>query len=228
MSASTHGRSDPDPSEAYNLEALLRQLRATTDPALSHQLQERILADTMPWVEEIVDHQLPPTGFPREALVRAGYLGLLSAVCNWHLSRGKPFRSYADNLIKGEIRQHVRDHVAKPRVPHWLADINRQVDEAERTFRLKYDRLPTLSELSNEINLTEEALAEILRARETLRYVSLDEKQRQNDPLPEIRLERIRNRRQEPLPIELRIQIATALERLGELQETIYRNLFPL
>ncbi len=222
-----HNPGHDDPSGTRNLEALLQQLRATADPSQAHALQEEILAGGMPWIEEIVDHQLPPTGFPREALVRAGYLGLLSAVCNWQLSHGKPFRSYAENLIKGEIRQHVRDHVALPQVPHWLADINRQVVEAERMFRLQHDRLPTLSELSDQINLTEEALAEILRAREALRYVSLDEKQRLNDPQPEIRLERIRNRRQEPLPIELRIQIATALERLGELQETVYRNLFP-
>jgi len=212
---------------SHALEALLQDLRTATDPAEARRLQEQILASATPWVEQIVD-QLPPTGFPQEALIHAGYLGLLSAVCNWRLSHGKPFRQYAENLIHGEIRQHIREHVAAPQVPRWLADINRQVDEAKNAFHLEHGRLPTLNELSNQINLTEEALAEILRARETLRYISLDETQRRNDPSPEIRLDRIRNRRAEPFPIELRIRIATALERLGELQETVYRNLFPL
>jgi len=217
----------PRPNAAQDLEHLLGQLESASDPARVRQIQEQILARATPWIDEIVDHQLPSTGFPREALIRAGYLGLLSAVCNWRLSHGKPFHDYASNLIKGEIRQHVRDHVAKPKVPHWLVDINRQVDEAERVFRLEHGRLPTLNELSSQINLTEQALAEILRAREALRYVSLDEGQRRHDPVPEIRLQKIRNRHPEPLPIELRIRIATAIERLSELQETVYKDLFP-
>jgi len=60
-----------------------------------------------------------------------------------------------------------------------------------------------------------------------INYISLDEEQRQHDPLPTINTAKIRNKREEPFPIEHRSRIATALETLAELQQLLFQSLFP-
>jgi len=107
-----------------------------------------------------------------------------------------------------------------------MRDLNRQIEGAEGRLLRELGRLPTLTELADEVNITEMGLAEIFKAREALSYVSLDMAQRENDPVPEIDLGRIRGKSPVAFPIEVRIKIASALERLADLQQYLLRNLF--
>ena len=188
--------------------------------------REELLRRYTDLIYEVIDSGFGHSGFSSEELFRPGYLGLINAVYNAELSHGKSFRDYAENLIKGEIRQHIRDHTARPRIPQWMRDLNRQIEIAEAKLLRSLDRLPTLSELADEVNITEEGIAEVFKAREALSYVSLDAGQRRNDPAPEIDLDRIRAKRATAFPIEYRIRIASALERLAELQQYLVSGLF--
>jgi len=189
-------------------------------------LRDEILRRATPILDAVIDDAFAGTGFPREELFRAGYLGLLNAVHNFDLARGKAFREYAENLIKGEIRQHVRERVQTATIPGWMRDLNRQIEVAESRLLQEKGELPTLGELAEEVNITEDGIAEIFKAREAMSYVSLDAAQRQNDPLPQIDYSRIRGLRPTPLPIEVRIRIASALEKLGALQQSLCQSLF--
>jgi len=177
-------------------------------------------------IEHVVEECFPRTGFSKEELFRPGYLGLLNAVYNFDLSRGKAFGDYAGNLIKGEIRNHIRDQVRRTEIPQWMQDLNRQIEAAEGRLLREQGQLPTLTQLAEAVNITEAGLAEIFKAREALSYVSLDAAQRENDPVPEIDLRKIRAKCPVAFPIELRIRIASALERLADLQQTLLRSLF--
>ncbi len=198
-----------------------------SQPAKEDEIREEILQRTTSLIDETISEAFPRSGFSHDELFRAGYLGLLNATYNIEFSHEQQFCEYAKNLIKGEIRQHIREHVQRAKFPHWLKDLNRYIEKTQ--VRLLHDlkRLPTLSELSDAVNLTEEAIAEVLKAREALNYVSLDEEQRQNDPLPIVDQARIRNKRPEAFSIQHRIRIAAALEKLGELQQYLFNNLFP-
>jgi RNA polymerase sigma-B factor len=154
-------------------------------------------------------------------------LGLLNAAYNAQLARGKGFSDYAKNLIKGEIRQHIRDAVRRAPIPRWLKDLNRQIEAAEARLLRETGRLPTLSELADAVNITEQGIAEIFKAREALNYVSLGAEQRLSDPAPQIDPSRIESKRPDPLPIQHRIRIAKALEELAELQQFLFTSLFP-
>ncbi len=212
------------PQDERPLSELLRAL-ASEEEATS-ALREDILRQATPILEEVIDETFSSTGFPREELFRAGYLGLLNAVHNFDLAHGKPFREYAENLIKGEVRQHIRDRVQRGRFPRWMRDLNRQLESTESRLLREKGELPTLSELGEAVNITEEGIAEIFKAREALSYVSLDADQRRNDPIPEIDYSKIRGIRDEAFPIEIRIRIASALEKLAELQQTLCQSLF--
>ncbi len=83
-----------------------------------------------------------------------------------------------------------------------------------------------MAELADAVNITEDGIAEIFKAREALCYVSLDVAQRANDPAPRIDVNRIRSLRPVAFPIEHRVRIASALERLAELQQSLVQRLF--
>jgi len=215
---------DDVPNDERPLEELLRVLASEEETTTS--LREDVLRHATPILEEVIDVSFPRSGFSREELFRAGYLGLLNAVHNFDLAHGKPFREYAENLIKGEIRQHIRDRVQRGRFPRWMRDLNRQLEATEARLLREKGELPTLFELAEAINITEEGIAEIFKAREALSYVSLDADQRRNDPVPEVDYSKIRGLRDEAFPIEIRIRIASALEKLAELQQTLCQSLF--
>jgi len=84
-----------DPS----LDDLIEQLASGSDDL--DVVREQILQRGTSIIRDIIKSSFSASGFEDEALFRPGYLGLLNAVYNFDLSRGKEFREYAENLIKG-------------------------------------------------------------------------------------------------------------------------------
>jgi len=216
--------SDTPVEEGRPLDELLEALASEQEVAGS--LREAILAKATSILDDVIAASFQNTGFSDEELFRAGYLGLMNAVHNFDLARGKPFREYAENLIKGEIREHIRDRVKTLEVPGWMRDLNRQLEVAESRLLRERGELPTLTELAEAVNITEEGIAEIFKAREALSYVSLNAEQRASDPTPEIDYSKIRSLRPVALPVEIRIKLAAALEKLADLQQSLCQSLF--
>lgn len=214
-------RSDLSQQELDDLLRLLKEESEDIDA-----VREEILRRGTPIIGEVIAATFPTSGFTSEELFRPGYLGLLNAVYNFDLSHGRSFRDYAENLIKGEIRNHIRDRVRQTVIPNWMRDLNRQIEVAEARLLRETGRLPGLGQLAEAVNITEEGLTEIFKAREALSYVSLDASQRENDPIPKIDLSKIRSRQPSAFPIEYRIKLASALERLADLQQYLLHSLF--
>jgi len=213
-----------DSRNALPLEDLLQRLRDEADD-LEH-IREEVLRRSTSLVERIISSDFSSAGFAAEELFRPGYLGLLNAVYNFNLSRGKSFEEYASNLIKGEIRQHIRDQVRQTSVPKWMKDLNRQIEVAEARLLRETGKLPSLSTLADTVNITEEGLAEVFKAREAMGYVSLNAEMREHDPVFEIDTSKIRSKSPAVFPMEYRIRLASALERLADLQQYLLQNLF--
>jgi RNA polymerase sigma-B factor len=212
--------------EALNGRAEQSLRAASGDAERERCAREELLRLATPLVEEVVRDVFGSSGYSADELFRPGYLGLLNAVYNFDLSHGQPFVTYAENLIKGEVRGHIRDGAVRARPPHWMQELNRHIERAQSRLLAELGRLPTLAELAEYVNISEEGIAEIFKAREPLSYVSLDARQRESDPMPRIDLERIRGLRPAPFPIEHRVKIASALERLAELQRNLLQQLF--
>ena len=213
----------PDLSQK-ELEDLLRLLKQESEDI--DAVREEILRRGTPIISEVIGSTFSTSGFSDEELFRPGYLGLLNAVYNFDLSHGRSFSEYAENLIKGEIRNHIRDQVKQATVPNWMRELNRQIEAAEARLLRETGQLPSLEQLADAVNITEEGLTEIFKAREALSYVSLDASRRENDPIPEIDLSRIGSVRPSTFPIEYRIKLASALQRLADLQQYLLHSLF--
>jgi RNA polymerase sigma-B factor len=205
------GKELPEDAEA---QALFREYRATGDPVL----HARICAAYAPLVERIA-RAYRVAGEPLEDLVQVGYVGLLLAVARFDPERGVKFQTYASHIIAGEIRHYLRDQVGVVRRPRWLSRLSRELERTVERLQHRTGRLPTVEEIAQAMNITPEGVREILRARAAASPLSLDGGW-------EVR--RIRHLRYETfqLPVEDRIAVLQAMERLTELQRKVLYLLF--
>jgi len=213
-----------------NNEELIRRLRRATDEGAPSStlssLREEIVQQNVGLVKSIAAEFLN-SGEPLDDLIQAGYIGLLNAVANFDLARNTRFSTYATYLVKGEIRHYIRDKHAMVRIPQWVQVTNRKVKEAEEAFFQEEGRPPTIAELAGRLELSESQLVELLRGREVMTYVSIDQERRSTDPNPPpVDLGHLRRREEEGVSSELRMRILIAIEQLAEIQQQVIKGLF--
>ena len=207
------------------LDRLEKVSKQGTDSDERSVLQEEIIKRNVGLVKSIA-LEFTHSGEDLEDLIQAGYIGLLNAVANFDLSRKVRFSTYASHLIRGEIRHYIRDKHAPVHVPQWVQAMNRRVTEAEEEFFKREGRPPSLQELAASVGVDEKQLVEILRGREAMTYVSIDEKRRAEDPNPPIPSIDHFITEEDGLPLDVRLRIVAAIERLGELQQRVVKGLF--
>ncbi|HAF71524.1 MAG: RNA polymerase sigma factor [Acetothermia bacterium 64_32] len=205
--------------------ARLREAEAKGEEELADSIRQELVQRHTGLVRAIAA-EFSFTGEPIEDLVQAGYLGLLGAVANFDLARGTKFSTYATHLIKGEIRHYVRDKHGTVHVPMWIRSLASRVTQAQDHLYQALGRPPTLEEIAGHLKLKPGVVREALKARDAMTYVSLDAERRAHDPRPSFDLEDILTEEGGELPLEVRLRIAGAVERLSELQRRIIEGLF--
>jgi RNA polymerase sigma-B factor len=175
-----------------------------------------------------ISYKFKNSGEPLEDLEQVGYIGLLNAFNLYNKERGVKFETYATWLISGEIRHYIRDKHQTIKIPGWMLKLNKKIDEFIIYYQKENNRFPSLSEISKEFNLTEEGIEEILKAREAVQIVSLDQEQRKysSDSYPKIEKIKSRNYETFKLPMEDIITLKTALSKLKELQRKVIYFIF--
>jgi RNA polymerase sigma-B factor len=159
-----------------------------------------------------------------EDLVQVGYLGLIKAAEAYDPSQRVKFTTYAYHCILGEVTHFIRDRKELVRRPRWHVGLSRQVGQFIEIYSQTYSRLPTVEQIATKLNLTHEAVEEVLKSRS---HVSLD-----SSPGPEFDIEKIRSGKYETfkLPLEDRIAIQQALDKLVAVEKDLiflffYRDL---
>jgi len=189
------------------------------------EIRERIVLACTPLVRRIAG-EFVFAGVPSEDLVQVGYIGLLNAIAAFDPAKGAKFSTYASYLIRGEIRHYLRDQRDTIRKPRWLQQLNSRIEEAVSRHVSETGRFPGLEQLSQELNIEEEGLLEVLRTREALRTVSLET----DEESPELRVDRDRIRHRThvsfQLPIEDRVVLLEAMESLNALQRKVLYYIF--
>ena len=180
-----------------------------------------------PLVKNIA-YKFKNSGEPLEDLEQVGYIGLINAINLYNRNRGIKFITYATWLISGEIRHYIRDKHQVIKIPSWMMELNKKIDEFIISYKKENNRFPSLSEISEEFNLNEEGIKEILKAREAVQIVSLDQEQRKysSDSYP--KMEKIKSKNYETfkLPMEDIIALKTAFSRLKKLQRKVIYYIF--
>jgi RNA polymerase sigma-B factor len=210
-------------------ERLIELLRSVSDQngdsSYASHLREEIIKRNIGLVRSIASTFLN-SGELLDDLVQAGYIGLLNAVSNFDLARNIKFSTYASYLIKGEIRHYIRDKHSTVRIPQWVQAMGQKMKEVEEAFFQENGRPPRIAEIAERMELSEKQVVELLRGRQAMSYVSIDEERREQDPRPPApTVAKLYGQSVNP-PSDIQMKIAITIEKLAQMQRQVIQGLF--
>jgi RNA polymerase sigma-B factor len=205
----------------------LTRTRAAGDPVVDlieayrergdRRAVEQILSMNVKILNHIVRRYASSSDESYEDLLQVGYVGMMKAVNGYKLDSEAKFSSYAYAMIEGEIKHHLRDTDLVKR-PRWARSLHAKVSEATSRFTAELGRPPFIEEVADEVNVTPEGVAELMKLFSDTDVQSLDV--RGDD---DVDVSAIKSLRYETfsLPVEDRILLEQALESLTELQRKV-------
>jgi RNA polymerase sigma-B factor len=122
---------------------------------------------------------------PMNDLVQVGSIGLLKAIDRFDPERGLEFSTYATPTILGEIKRHFRDTGWLIHVPRRAQELQTTVNTARADLSQELGRAPTVKELSERIQVDEDAVLEALDAARAYSGVPLDVLAAPGESVPE-------------------------------------------
>jgi len=198
-----------------------------TVTAKPQKITDAQIKEYQPLIKSIA-YKFKNSGEPLEDLEQVGYIGLINAINLYNHNQGIKFITYATWLISGEIRHYIRDKHQVIKIPNWMMKLNKKIDEFIISYKKENNKFPSLSEMSKKFNLTEEGIKEILKARDAVQIVSLDQENRKysSDSYPKIEKIKSKNYETFKLPMEEIIALKTAFSRLKKLQRIVIYYIF--
>lgn len=194
-------------------EMLFQRLERTGDSYLRHSIILKNLHLVRPVVKKFAH-----LGGILEDLAQVGYIGLIKAVDLYDVHRKIKFSTFATRWIEGEIMHYVRDKADIARKPRWLSELSNKVNRFIDEYVQNHQKFPEISEIAHSLNIDEEGIQEIIKSRSVL---SLSQDGAESPD--EVDINKIRSTRPESfkLPIEDRILVEQALDRLKQLEKRI-------
>ncbi|GIJ49953.1 hypothetical protein Val02_68390 [Virgisporangium aliadipatigenens] len=172
------GATSPEPSEQPRergaSETMLAEL-ATLDPDSEEyaRLRARIIEDLLPLAIHLAG-RFRNRGEPFDDLSQVANLALIKAVDGFDPERGVSFSSYAVPFIVGELKRHFRDKTWQIRVPRRLQELSLQLNRVTDELTQRLGRSPRVSDLAEELGVSEEEVIEGLEAAGAYHSLSLD------------------------------------------------------
>jgi RNA polymerase sigma-B factor len=149
------------------------------------RLLERYAGDRSPAVrEELVERFLPLArrlaaryaggAEPFDDLVQVASVGLVKAIDRFDPSRGTAFSTFAVPTILGELKRHFRDRGWSVHVPRDVQERILKVERAMAELPAKLGHSPTVHEVAERIEASDEDVLEAMHAAQGHHAVSLD------------------------------------------------------
>jgi RNA polymerase sigma factor for flagellar operon FliA len=202
------------------------RLKLTWDRFLkSHdpKAKEMLAEHYMPLVNYIVGKIAIglPSHVESNDLESIGIVGMLKALDRFDPSKDVKFETYASYRIKGAIFDYLRkqDLLSRP-----LRKKTIQLEEASEKIRQRTHRVPTVAELSEELNVSVEEVHEVIWKSSTSYVIPLDKENAVQDeegstPLGETIRDLKRNPEEEFSRKDLEAELARAISDLPEKQK---------
>ncbi|MFD4527972.1 RNA polymerase sigma factor SigF [Streptomyces sp. NPDC058470] len=169
VSAKRHPHDDaPDTAESF------RMLAALPAGRRRDALREEIVEAWLPMAERLAG-RFRNRGESSDDLRQVAALGLVKAVDRYDPDLGNAFESYAVPTITGEIKRHFRDHMWTLHVPRRVQDLRNRVRFASQDLSGSMTgRRPTVAEIAERAQMSEEDVRTGLEALESFTALSLD------------------------------------------------------
>jgi RNA polymerase sigma-B factor len=206
---------------ARDNEALLAQFGATRGA----DLLERLVRDN----QGLIHHLLKRFRYadePYEDLVQVANVGLVKAARSFDPARGARFSTYAALVIEGELRHHLRDTLLM-RQPRWVKRLQGQIRTTTVELGNQLGRAPEIREIAEAMNVKEEGIREVLALHTRLELYAWDQPDGAEGKLA-IDRHTLQSMHHESftLPVEDRVTLEAALERLTDFQRRLVDLLF--
>jgi RNA polymerase sigma-B factor len=115
-----------------------------------------------------------PSSEPYDDLVQVASLGLVKAVERFDPERGFAFTSFAVPTIVGELKRYFRDTGWALHVDRSAQERARKITDAQQQITSQTGRSPTVNELAQFLEISEEEVLDGLQTAEAYDAVSLD------------------------------------------------------
>src|SRR5215813_8108812 len=148
--------------------ALLRRYHEEGDL----QAREQLIEQYMSLVRSLA-RRYSYRGEQFEDLVQIGAIGLIKAIDRFDIDRGVELTTYATPNIIGEIKRHFRDRGWSVRVPRGLQELNIQLSRLLEEKTVELGRSPTIAELAEAAEVTDEEVLEALESGRAYSSLSL-------------------------------------------------------
>ena len=158
-----------DPADREALRRTFEEFGRTRDPELRDQLIQAHLG-----LAEYLARRFMNRGEPLDDLVQVASMGLLKAVDRFDTERGLEFSTYATPTIVGELKRHFRDKGWAVRVPRRVQELHLRLGAVLNTLSKDLGRSPTIAEIAERAEVSEEDVLEALEAGHAYRFTSLD------------------------------------------------------
>jgi len=128
------------------------------------------------YMAEIISRKYSNRGIEHDDIYQIACMGLIFAIERFDITKGFEFTSFATPTILGEIKKYFRDKGWAVKVPRKIQEISRKVNEYNNILAGKLHRAPTIKEIAEYANSTEEEVLEAFEAGRMFNSQSLDEK----------------------------------------------------
>ncbi len=179
-------RAQHGPRERGHARELFEQLSALP-PGDSERLRIRseLVELHLPLVEYLA-RRFRNRGEWLDDLTQVATIGLIKSIDRFDLERGVEFSTYATPTIVGEIKRHFRDKGWAVRVPRRLQELKLALAKAIGELAQNLGRAPTVAELAEHLQMSEEEVLEGLESANAYSTVSLDAPDSGDDDAPAV------------------------------------------
>ncbi len=212
-----HKGSKNKTKEQLQIKEMFVEYDKTRDPQLREILIEKHL-----YIAEILAKKYVNKGIEYDDLFQVASIGLILAIDRYDVSKGFEFSSFATPTIVGEIKKYFRDKGWVIRVPRRIQEVSKKVNNAKTYLSQNLQRSPTISDIAEYLNTTEEEVLEALEASRVYAPQSLDSTfDSQNDDR-EVNLRDLVGEEDEYFnQIEIRDFFTRAMTKLTEMEKKI-------
>ncbi|MBN7773359.1 SigB/SigF/SigG family RNA polymerase sigma factor [Clostridium aminobutyricum] len=146
------------------------QYRQNRNIAIRNQIVEAYL-----YMVEILIRRYLNKGVDYDDLYQVGAMALVAAVDRFDPEKGFEFSSFATPTILGEIKRYFRDKEWSMKVPRRTKEISLKLSSAKEELFEKCGRTPTVAELAEHLELTQEEVLEAIESSKAYATYSLNQ-----------------------------------------------------
>lgn len=147
---------------------LFTQLKETGDRGIRNKLIENYM-----YIPKLLTRKYAYKSTDYEDIFQVASLGLIYAIDRYDPDKGFEFDTFASPTIIGEIKKYYRDKQFVIRIPRRIQELNREINRARTTLEHRLMETPTISDIADYLEVSEEEIIEALEGNNVIYPKSL-------------------------------------------------------